>query len=161
MFDRLRKAFSSLTKVVSEKKLSDKDLDEALFAFQLELLESDVAQTVVDSITEDIRKQLVGLSVERSQEPASVVKEKLHEEILSLFAHAGAVDVLGRLREKKSKGEPLVILFLGINGTGKTTTVAKFAHYLRANGFTVVIAAGDTHRAGAIEQLTEHANRIS
>ena len=50
---------------------------------------------------------------------------------------------------------------MGINGTGKTTTVAKFAHYMKKNGFSVVIAAGDTHRAGAIEQVTEHANRIS
>jgi len=65
------------------------------------------------------------------------------------------------VKESKAKGEPFKILFLGINGTGKTTTVAKFANYMKKNGFSVVIAAGDTHRAGAIEQVTEHANRIS
>ena len=61
----------------------------------------------------------------------------------------------------KKKGEPFVVLFLGINGTGKTTTVAKFAYFLKQSGFSVAVAAGDTHRAGAIEQLTEHADRMS
>jgi fused signal recognition particle receptor len=160
MFEKLREAFSSLAKVVSEKKLSEKELDESLFSFQLALLESDVAQSVVDGVTADIKKQLLGLSVERSKDPATAVKEKLRSEVLSIFSQAGSIDVLGRIAEKK-KGEPFTILFLGINGTGKTTTVAKFANLLKKNGLSVVIAAGDTHRAGAIEQVTEHANRIS
>jgi fused signal recognition particle receptor len=161
MFEKLREAFSSLTKIVSEKKLSEKELDESLFTFQLALLESDVAQSVVDSVTADIKKQLLGLSVERSKDPATAVKEKLRSEVLSIFSQAGSIDVLGRIAEKKKRGEPFTILFLGINGTGKTTTVAKFANFLKKNGLSVVIAAGDTHRAGAIEQVTEHANRIS
>ncbi len=161
MFEKLREAFSSLTKVVSERKLSEKELDESLFSFQLALLESDVAQSVVDSVTADIKKQLLGLSVERSKDPATAVREKLRSEVLSIFSQVGSIDVLRRIAEKKGKGEPFTILFLGINGTGKTTTVAKFANFLKKNGVSVVIAAGDTHRAGAIEQVTEHANRIS
>jgi len=161
MFDKLRGAFSSLAKAVSEKKLSSKELDESFFDFQLALMESDVAQDVVDSITSDIKKQLVGVSVERRGDLQAFVKEKLKGEVLSIFSQAGDVDVLERVRQSKAKGEPFKILFLGINGTGKTTTVAKFANYLKKNGFSVVIAAADTHRAGAIEQITEHANRNS
>ncbi|MDA4118884.1 MAG: signal recognition particle-docking protein FtsY [Thaumarchaeota archaeon] len=161
MFEKLREAFSSLTKMVSEKKLSEKELDESLLSFQLALLESDVAQSVVDSVTADIKKQLLGLSVERSKDPATAVREKLRSDVLAIFSKVGSIDVLGRIAEKKKKGEPFTILFLGINGTGKTTTVAKFANFLKKNGMSVVIAAGDTHRAGAIEQVTEHANRIS
>ncbi len=161
MFDKLKGAFSSLAKAVSEKKLSEKDLDEALFNFQLALMESDVAQNVVEGITGDLKKQLLGMSVERSKDVEGFVKEKLRGEVLSIFTQAGDVDVLARVKESKSKGEPFKILFLGINGTGKTTTVAKFANYLKKNGFSVVIAAGDTHRAGAIEQVSEHASRIS
>lgn len=161
MFDKLKGAFSSLAKSVSEKKLSEKDLDEALFNFQLALMESDVAQNVVENVTGDLKKQLLGMSVERSKDVEGFVKEKLRGEVLSIFSRVGDVDVLARVQESKSKGEPFKILFLGINGTGKTTTVAKFANYLKKNGFSVVIAAGDTHRAGAIEQVSEHASRIS
>jgi fused signal recognition particle receptor len=63
--------------------------------------------------------------------------------------------------KKEKKGGPFVIVFLGINGTGKTTTVAKVANLLKKNGFSVVIAAADTHRAGAIEQITTHAENLS
>ncbi len=160
MFEKLRGAFSSLAKAVAEKKLSDKDLDDSLYNFQLALMESDVAQNVVESVTGDLKKQLLGVSVERSKDLEDVVKEKLRSEVLSIFSQAGDVDVLQRVKESKAKGEPFKILFLGINGTGKTTTVAKFANYMKKNGFSVVIAAGDTHRAGAIEQVSEHADRI-
>jgi fused signal recognition particle receptor len=161
MFEKLRGAFSSLAKAVSEKKLSEKDLDESLFNFQLALMESDVAQNVVENVTGDLKKQLLGASVERSKDLQEMVKEKLRSEVLSVFSQVGDVDVLARIKERKAQGEPFKVLFLGINGTGKTTTVAKFANFLKKNGFSVVIAAGDTHRAGAIEQVTEHANRIS
>jgi fused signal recognition particle receptor len=161
LFDKLKGAFSSLAKAVAEKKLSDKDLDEALSEFQLALMESDVAQDVVDKVAADLKKQLLGMSVERSRDVVGFVKEKLRAEVLSVFTQVGDVDVLERIKQNKAKGEPYKILFLGINGTGKTTTVAKFANFLKKSGFSVVIAAGDTHRAGAIEQVTEHANRIS
>jgi fused signal recognition particle receptor len=161
MFEKLKGAFSSLAKAVSEKKLTEKDLDDSLFNFQLALMESDVAQDVVENVTGDLKKQLLGMSVERSKDLQEVVKDKLRSEVLSVFSQVGDIDVLARIRERKTKGEPFKILFLGINGTGKTTTVAKFANFLKKSGFSVVIAAGDTHRAGAIEQVTEHANRIS
>ena len=128
MFDKLKGAFSSLAKSVSEKKLSEKDLDESLFNFQLALMESDVAQDVVEGITGDLKKQLLGISVERSKDVEGFVKEKLRGEVLSIFTRVGDVDVLARVKESKSKGEPFKVLFLGINGTGKTTTVAKFAN---------------------------------
>lgn len=161
MFEKLREAFSSLTKVVSEKKLSEKEVDDILFNFQLTLLESDVAQEVVEKICADLRSQLMGMSVERSKDVGELVRERLRTSILEIFAKTGTVDVPGLIEAAKEKGEPFVILFLGINGTGKTTTVAKFAYFLKQNGFSVAVAAGDTHRAGAIEQLTQHADRMS
>jgi fused signal recognition particle receptor len=161
MFEKLRGAFSSLAKAVSEKKLSEKDLDESFSDFQLALMESDVAQDVVENVTGDLKKQLLGVSVERSKDVQEFVKQKLRDEVLSIFSSVGSIDVLAKVKGKKAQGEPFKILFLGINGTGKTTTVAKFANFMKKNGFSVVIAAGDTHRAGAIEQVTEHADRIS
>jgi len=161
MFDRLKQAFASVTSAVREKELSDAQLDQIVFDFQLSLTESDVAQSVAEALTNEVQKSLVGVRVDRSADPSEVVGERLAEVLKTAFVKAGTVDLLGNIREKKKTGEPYSILFLGINGTGKTTTVAKVADLLKKNGMSVVCAAGDTHRPGAIEQLTEHADRLS
>ncbi len=69
-------------------------------------------------------------------------------------------DIIDLILAKKSLGMPFVMMFVGINGTGKTTTIAKVTRRLLDKGFTVVLASGDTYRAGAIEQLEEHARRL-
>ena len=161
MFDRLKQAFASVTSAVREKELSDAQLDQIVFDFQLSLTESDVAQSVAEALTNEVQKSLAGVKVDRSADPSEVVGERLAEVLRTAFVKAGTVDLLENIREKRKMGEPYSILFLGINGTGKTTTVAKVAHLLKKNGLSVVCAAGDTHRPGAIEQLTEHADRLS
>jgi fused signal recognition particle receptor len=161
LFEKLRGAFSSLAKIATERKLSPKELDEVLNEFQISLFESDVAQEVVDQLTSKIKTEVAQIKLERSQDVESFLKEKLQSHLLEIFSKAGNIDISDAIRKKKQQGEPFTILFLGVNGTGKTTTVAKFAYLLKREGFSVAIAAGDTHRAGAIEQLTEHANRIS
>jgi fused signal recognition particle receptor len=70
------------------------------------------------------------------------------------------VDLLKLLDDKRKKKEPFSLLFVGINGTGKTTTIAKVAHFLRDKGYSVVLAGADTYRAGSIEQLEEHGKRL-
>jgi fused signal recognition particle receptor len=162
MFERLKQAFSAVTSAVRERQLSDEDLDKVVFDFQLSLIESDVAQSVAEALTTEVTKSLAGTKVDRSADPAEVVGQRLATVLETAFANAGAVDLVANVREKVLKtGEPYVILFLGINGTGKTTTVAKFASFMKGKGLSVVCVAGDTHRPGAIEQLTEHAGRLS
>jgi fused signal recognition particle receptor len=161
LFDRLKQAFSAVTSAVREKQLSDKDLDDVVFNFQIALIESDVAQSVAEALTDEVQKSLTGTKVDRSADPSEVVGERLTTALESAFAKAGSVDLVANIKDKgKNSGEPYVILFLGINGTGKTTTVAKLGSYLQKSGLSVVCAAGDTHRPGAIEQLTEHAGRL-
>ncbi len=161
MFDRLKQAFSSVTSVVRERKLSEGELDDIAFQFQLALIEADVAQGVAEKLTDQVKKALTGVKIERAEDVSGTVKNALLSNLEETFARAGSADLLANIREKNKGGEPYVILFLGINGTGKTTTVAKFASMLKKNGVSVVTAAGDTHRPGAIEQLTEHADRIA
>jgi fused signal recognition particle receptor len=162
MFDKLKKALSSAAKGIGQKELTEQVLDDALLKLQIALLESDVAQEVVDDLSTKLKKELLGLKLEKSQDAAQVVQSKLQAAIAMIFARAGRVNLIERIRAKKeSKAGPFVIVFLGINGTGKTTTVAKVANLLRKAGFSVVVAAGDTHRAGAIEQLEQHTNRLS
>ena len=158
MFDRLKQAFASISSAVRERKLSEGELDNLLFEFQISLIESDVAQEVAEKLTNDVKSGLVGTKVERSDATSELVRRRLKLSLENAFVGAGAIDVLGNV--KKKDGEPYVVLFLGINGTGKTTTIAKFAQMLKKNGASVVCAAGDTHRPGAIEQLIEHADRV-
>ena len=161
MFDRLKQAFSAVTSAVKEKQLSDKDLDDVIFNFQIALIESDVAQSVAEALTNEVQKSVAGTKVDRSADPSEVVGERLTAVLEAAFAKAGSVDLVANIKDKaKTAGEPYVILFLGINGTGKTTTVAKLGSHLQKSGLSVVCAAGDTHRPGAIEQLTEHAGRL-
>ena len=160
MFEKLRQAFTAVAKAARERKVSGRELDELLSEFEISLIESDVAQQVAEELIQEVKKKLSGASIERSDNPALFVKESIRGVLEEVFAKAGSVDLFRRIEEKKSSGEPFVILFLGINGSGKTTTVAKLAKMLKERGVSVVSAAGDTHRPGAIEQLTEHAERL-
>jgi len=162
MFDKLKKAFSRAAKGVAQKELTERVLDDILLDLQIALLESDVAQEVVDDLSVKLKKELLGLKLEKEQEAAEIVQSKLQTALAEIFARTVRFDLIERIKLKKDSREgPFVVVFLGINGTGKTTTVAKIANLLRRAGFSVVVAAGDTHRAGAIEQLEQHANRLS
>jgi len=160
LFEKLRQAFTAVAKAARERKISGRERDELLSEFEISLIESDVAQQVAEELIQEVKKKLSGASIERSDNPALFVKESIRGVLEEVFAKAGSVDLFRRIEEKKSSGEPFVILFLGINGSGKTTTVAKLAKILKDRGVSVVSAAGDTHRPGAIEQLTEHAERL-
>lgn len=162
MFDKLRKAFSSAARSISQKELSPKDLDESLFDLNISLLESDVSQEVIDDLSAQLKTNLVGMKLQKNETTEEIITNTLKKNFATILDKAGSVDILSSIQNKKqSKTGPFKIVFLGINGTGKTTTVAKVANMLRKNGFSVVIAAADTHRAGAIEQISAHADRLS
>src|SRR5436189_4715635 len=80
--------------------------------------------------------------------------------LLSVFEKAGSLDIFSFVDKKQAAGVPAIIVFVGINGTGKTTSIAKLAHILQRKGRTSILAASDTYRSGSIEQLEEHARRI-
>ena len=160
MFDKLRSAFSNAAKSLGEKELNEKDIEDILFELEISLLESDVATEVIDSIKSDLKEKLIGSKVDKN-EIEKFVKDSLISSISALFDAAGEYNLFEKINEKKSQGQPFLILFVGINGTGKTTSLAKVAHMLKEAKYSVVIAAADTFRAGAIEQLREHANRLN
>lgn len=162
MFDQLRKALSKATRGIVQKELTEKDINNIFSDLELDLLQSDIAQEVIDHLFVKLKSDLVGMKLEKEQNAEDIINTNFRNAIVELFLTAGQVDLLQKIKEKKErKIGPFVIAFLGINGTGKTTTVAKVAHLLRNNNISVVLAAGDTHRAGAIEQLSRHADRLS
>ena len=160
MFEKLGNAFSNIAKSLGEKELKEQDIDENLSQLEISLLESDVAMEVIDKIKLNLKEKLVGNKVSR-KEIEEFVKKSLIQNISNMFDEAGSFDLLEKIKSKTDPQDPFLILFVGINGTGKTTTVAKIANLLQKNKISVVVAASDTFRAGAIEQLREHINRLN
>ncbi len=139
--------------------IDEKKLDEIIPELEVILLESDVAFEVVEEISSMLRNRLVGRRKKIGEKLADIVIEEL-KIIIKEILDRNKFDFDEYVEKLISDRKPVVIIFVGINGTGKTTTIAKLAKRFMDKNHSVVLAAGDTFRAGAIEQLEEHANRL-
>lgn len=142
-----------LTEKIIEKELSEEEIDKCMEELKLILFENDVAFEVAEEIANEVKTSLVKKKVKRGK-IKEFVKDVLKESMIKIMKQE--VDFLEKVKSKK----PFLILFLGFNGVGKTTSIAKIAKLLMSNGFSVVIAAADTFRAAAIEQLEEHGKNL-
>ena len=158
MLDKVKNAVSNLSKIAVEKQISEKELDEVMENLTIELLESEIPFDLVEQISENIKKQMIGKKFARSDEFKEIIKNEFTSTIKEIFQKVEDVDLIKLINSKESK--PFKILIVGINGSGKTTTVAKIGHLLKENNISSVIVAGDTFRSGAIEQIKEHADRL-
>ncbi len=150
---------SGIFSFVRHKTISDKDIDDILFELEMALLEGDVAMEVAEQIITSVRHDLVGRKIKRRNDVSDFTREALKKAIENIL-DIESKDINVLLEEAKKTGEPLKIMFVGINGTGKTTTIAKISTYYIEKGYTPVIAASDTFRAGAIEQISHHADKL-
>lgn len=154
-----RKKFSTLL-LKREIVIDEKKLEVILDELEVPLLESDVAFEVVEEISDKLRSRLVGRTKKINEKLSDIVLGEL-KTIIKEILDRNKFDFEDYINSKLKEKRPINIIFVGVNGTGKTTTIAKFAKRLMDNNNSVVIAAGDTFRAGAIEQLEEHANRLN
>ncbi len=152
--DKLTALVVSREIVIDEKKV-----DDILEELEVILLESDVAFEVVDAISESLKQRLVGRRKKLTEKLSDIVINELKAILLEILDY-DRFDFDEFVAEKIKEKKPVVVAFVGVNGTGKTTTIAKIANRLMKQGYSVVLAAGDTFRAGAIEQLEEHAKRL-
>jgi fused signal recognition particle receptor len=157
---RPSKGLRRVVKRITQRELAPGDIEDIVWDLQVGLLESDVAVPVVDQIIERVKAGLVGRKLGLREDPKKIADEVLRNAILEVLRTEGEVDLIRVVDAKRAKGEPAVIVFVGINGTGKTTTIAKIARYLMGHGYKVVLAAADTFRAAGIEQLEIHAERV-
>lgn len=145
-----------IVKRVTEKTLSDEEFNDIFNALEMDLLTSNVAVEVIEALKTNLKDVLVGRSFKR-KEVSEGVADALRNAISDLLIEGDVNAVLKKLKESE---EPVSFMFVGTNGSGKTTTIAKFAKFLIDKGFSVVLAACDTFRAASIEQLEVHAQRL-
>jgi len=144
------------TFVVSREFIIDqKQIEEPLFDLEMALLENDVALSATDAVISHVRDDLSGSTRKMGTSVDAVITASLRNALLCVLGER--FDLPAFIAERK---KPVKIVFVGVNGTGKTTSIAKLASYLTKQGLSVVIGAGDTFRAGAIEQIDVHAKRL-
>ena len=171
MFRGLRERFFSVSKEVKKESIEDisevagesgrrlkqRVLDEILHDLEMVLLEADVALPVAEELSGKVRASLAGKRIDRSFDIDDAVRLALRAAVKDVLSER-TFSLTDRV---KSKPPPFVIMFVGINGGGKTTAIAKLAYRMQKYGFSCVLAAGDTFRAGAIEQLTLHSEKLA
>ncbi len=167
MFESLRarllkwreRAPEELEQVLSEesgRRIKAKVLDSYLYDLEIALLEADVALPVVSEITESLEGEFLGKRIRREVN----FKQGMWHALNRSLERVLAIPSIELVDFVKKHEKPVVLMFVGVNGTGKTTAIAKLAHLFSSEGLTCVLAAADTFRAGAIEQLEEHSARL-
>jgi signal recognition particle-docking protein FtsY len=140
------------------REIKEDDIDDIIEELRTELLESDVSLEVTDKILEDLKSSLIGKKVNRSEDLDELVKKSLKNSITEILEknkfERNFID------EIKKSPKPYVIMFFGVNGVGKTTTIAKVAYMLKKAGLKVIVSASDTFRAAAQEQLAIHCQKL-
>ncbi len=146
--------FKKVIKKLTERRLSEEDVNPILNELENGLIEGDVAYEVAEKIKNDLKVSLLGMEVKQN-EVKPVITSRLKNSLTEIL-NVPNVDIMENVKSKK----PYVVLFLGFNGSGKTTTLSKVGKWLLDNNFSCVFAAADTFRAASLEQLEEHAKRI-
>ncbi len=154
--ERKEGLFQKISKKFTTKKINEKQFEDIFFELEIILLENNVAVEVIDKIKKDLKDKIVDKPIPRKHIEETIT-DSLKKSISELFVveDQNLLDIINTKQDK-----PFVIAFLGINGSGKTTTIAKVANLLLVNRRKVVLAAADTFRAAAIDQLKIHADNL-
>ncbi len=154
--DEKKGFFGAISDAITKKTLSAEKFEEMFFDLEIALLESNIALEVIEKVKEDLKKEMVDAKISRG-EIGGIVAKSLKRSIDEILTFE-RLDLVKLIKEKEEK--PFVIAFVGVNGSGKTTNLAKMASHLKGKGLGVVLAAGDTFRAAAIHQLEIHAEKL-
>jgi fused signal recognition particle receptor len=161
VLEGLRRAFRGLVESVTTEELTEEKLEDVLEGFRLNLIANEVSVEASDFIAERVKGALKGKRVPRFSDRKELILGALRQALEEVLLEADPKALVEEIRQThSSRGDPYPVLFVGPNGGGKTTTVAKIALYLKRNGLTPVIACSDTFRAAAIEQMRTLAERV-
>ncbi|XP_060702683.1 signal recognition particle receptor subunit alpha isoform X1 [Hemiscyllium ocellatum] len=153
--------FGMLKGLVGSKSLTPQDMQPVLEKMKDHLIAKNVAADITVQLCESVAKKLEGKVMGTFSTVTSTVKQALQDSLVQILQPKRRVDILRDIIEAQKQRRPFVITFCGVNGVGKSTNLAKITFWLMENGFRVLIAACDTFRAGAVEQLRTHTRRLS
>lgn len=153
--------FGMLKGLVGSKSLAREDMEPVLEKMRDHLIAKNVAAEIASQLCESVAKKLDGKVMGTFTTVTSTVKQALQDSLVQILQPKRRVDILRDVMEAQSQRRPFVITFCGVNGVGKSTNLAKISYWLIENGITVLIAACDTFRAGAVEQLRTHQRRLN
>uniref|UniRef100_A0A7E4VXQ4 SRP54 domain-containing protein n=1 Tax=Panagrellus redivivus TaxID=6233 RepID=A0A7E4VXQ4_PANRE len=153
--------FSAFKSLVSNKQLTAADIAPVMEKMKDTLTSKNVAAEPAEKICESVAAKLDGKVIGSFSRVATIVKEAMRESLVQLLTPKRRVDILRDIKQAKSEKRPYVVVFCGVNGVGKSTNLAKITFWLNENNNRVLIAAGDTFRAGAVEQLRTHTRHLN
>ncbi|KAK6105911.1 SRP54-type protein GTPase domain family protein [Brugia pahangi] len=153
--------FSAFRSLVGNKKLTAEDIKPVLDKMRETLIAKNVAADPAEKLCQSVEVKLEGKVVGTFSRVASIVKESVRDALVQLLTPKRRVDILRDILEAKREKRPYIIVFCGVNGVGKSTNLAKITFWLNENGHKVLIAAADTFRAGAVEQLRTHTKHLN
>ncbi len=162
----LKNGVNDFLKRISSYEMNEDNISKAIKEFRRLLISNDVSLDVAKQVSKKLTAKMKGKRVNRFSDLSKMIPEFAKPVLIDIISQKTPVNLLEVIENHKThtdhnkKKQPLVFLFLGINGTGKTTTIAKFAYLLRKKGIRVVLAASDTFRSGAQEQLKIHADKV-
>lgn len=164
MFSKIKNIFKSFTKQISDtimyKTISEKDVEEFCNKILTELIEADVAYDIAERIVETIKNNLAGQKIPRGSNVEEYMDGILYKSLYNILSSGVTRNFLETVRDIVTRDGVAKIMFMGINGVGKTTTIAKVAYMLKQSGLKSVIVGADTFRAGAQEQLKKHCEKL-
>merc|ERR1711934_1107249 len=148
-----------LNNVAGSQTLTKEEIEPVMADLRKTLLEKNVAVEVADAVTKSVADSLVGQKVERFGRASTMIKQALASAVERVLTPKRSTDVLREVLDAKRRGKTYSIVFVGINGVGKSTSLSKVAYYLKEHNIDVMITACDTFRSGAVEQLRSHAKK--
>lgn len=160
MLSRFRKEMNIFVSKVSKKEITTENTATSLEDLELILLQNDVALQTTQDLLSNLSNNIKNKQVSRLDNLGGIIQTHFKNTLFDLFDSTQQINLINQISQSKKIGKPFKILFIGVNGTGKSTSVAKLANLLKKQGYSIVLACADTFRAGAIEQLEIHASRL-
>ena len=146
--------------IVGEKTLDMEAIQPFLTEFEQHLISKNVASNIAHELTKAVGQKLDGSKCSTFTSVKNIVMDTLREQISRILTPHRSIDIIREIQLSKQNGKPYVLSFIGVNGVGKSTTLAKVAYLFKSHGFKVLIVGCDTYRSGAVKQLAEHAERL-
>lgn len=153
MFAKLTGKLKNLT---GNKQLTEEDLVPVLDEFKNAFMQKNVAEEIASKLCESIKLKLLSTKTKAFTSVSKTVRESMKDALVKILTPNRHIDIIAEALRSKERSKPYVIVFVGVNGVGKSTTLSKVAYLYKNQGFSVMIAACDNFRAGAVEQLKTH-----